>query len=71
MDEMNSLFQQCIVSITQPSMLASSINRFVDRFLKEEMKSVLEQCNYWGSCYNPVARKKTTLLLGEYLAELP
>jgi hypothetical protein len=33
--------------------------------MKEEMDSLLEQCNYWGSFLNPVARKKVTLLLGE------
>jgi hypothetical protein len=63
-DTLYGMYETCITSITSPGVFAQYVAKFVTHFIEEEMDSVLEQCNYWGSHLNPIARKKTVLLLG-------
>lgn len=63
-DSLYGTYESCITSLTNPGVFAKFVGKFVTDFIEEEMKSVLEQCNYWGSYLNPIARKKTILLLG-------
>jgi hypothetical protein len=66
LDNLYGLYEQCVLYSIFPSILNAKVLEFVNTFLAKEMPSILEMCNYWKSFLNPVARKKTNLLLGTF-----
>lgn len=69
MGALHKHYEHCVTSIRYPRNFVRSVDDFVKEFMDQEMSSPMERCNYWKSFLNPVARKKTLLLLGMCISD--